>query len=88
MEVTLDDEQNDEMADIVSIVNEDRHSSILNEVINGAGCQNKADAIRELWDKDVKAAFKKDQATNGMFSTPRRESSKCSCMLTLLFMVQ
>ena len=69
MEVNLNDEQNDDMTNIVSIVNEESHRSALNEVIDGAGCQNKSEAIRELWQRDAKAAqnqFKKDQASNGI----------------------
>ena len=67
MEVTHDDAQNDDMANIVGIVNKDSHRSALNEVIDGAGCQNRSEIIRELWQKDVQKLFKKDQASNGKF---------------------
>lgn len=38
MEVSLDEEQSDEMAQIVNIMSEDSHSSVVNEVIDGAAC--------------------------------------------------
>jgi hypothetical protein len=68
MEITLDDDQSDEMTNIVSILNEDAHRNALNEAIDGAQCRNKGDAVRELWHKDLRATqgqFRKDQATNG-----------------------
>ena len=65
MEITLDDAQNDDMAKIICIVNKDSHA--LNEVIEGAGCQNRSEIITELWQKDVQKLFKKDHASNGKF---------------------
>ena len=67
MEVSLDEEQSDEMAQIISIMSKDHHSTI-NELIDGAECQNKSEFVQELWQRDIKAAqnqFKKDQASNG-----------------------
>lgn len=49
MEIVLEDEQNDEMRKIVDIVNGDSHRSTLDEVIDGAGCQDKSEVIREMW---------------------------------------
>ena len=41
------------MMKIVDIVNGDSHKSALNGVIDDAGCQDKSEIIRELWQKDV-----------------------------------
>lgn len=68
MELSLDDDQSDEMANIVTVLNDSTHRASLDEVIDGAGCQNKGDIMRELWRNDTRAAqdqFRKDQATNG-----------------------
>lgn len=68
MEITLDDDQSDEMTSIVNILSEDAHRGALNEAIDRAQCQKKGDAIRELWHKDLRTThgqFSKDQAKNG-----------------------
>ena len=65
MELTLDEEQSNEMTNIVHIINRDA-SDTLNKVITEA--ETHGNTIREIWKDDVKSSqdrFKKDQDING-----------------------
>ena len=64
MELTLDDEQSDEMASIVEIINRDA-SDTLNKVIEEVGSQGQA--VREIWKNDLRSELDRDQAVNGKF---------------------
>lgn len=69
IELMLDDEQSDEMAHVVDIINRDA-SDTLNKVIEEAETQGHT--VRDIWKNDVRASqeeFAKDQAVNGTLCT-------------------
>ena len=77
IELTLDDEQSGEMANIVDIINRDA-SDTLNEVIGEVDSQGHA--VRDIWRNDLRSAeFDKDQALNGELMC------KCVCATFLSF---
>ena len=71
--MTLDDEQDDEMAKIAEIIDRDA-SDTLNMVIDEV--DSHGDAVREIWKNDLRSEFDKDQAANGM----------CACILVHVYM--
>ena len=66
-ELTLDDDQSEEMGQIVSIINQSC-SDTLHSVFKEAKEQGGKCEIEEIWKMDVRSdreLFNKDQATNG-----------------------
>ena len=65
MDLTLDDEQNEQMANIVDIINRDAGDT-LDQVVREVGSQGCA--VHEIWKNDTRVEFEKDQALNGKLS--------------------
>lgn len=63
-EVTLDDEQNDEMEQIVDIINQDG-SDVLREIFEQSREKIGRNDVEDVWKSDMRSKFKNDQATNG-----------------------
>jgi hypothetical protein len=70
-ELTLDDDQSEEMGQIVSIINRSC-SDTLQNVFKEAKERGGKSEIEEIWKTDVRSGreqFNKDQATNGEIKT-------------------
>ena len=64
-EITLDDDQSDEMAEIVNVIN-GTSPDALSEIFQEAGSQGKG-GVKEIWRNDVRSdrkEFEKDQSRN------------------------
>ena len=64
-EITLDDDQSDEMAEIVNVINS-RSPDALSEIFQEAESQGKS-GVKEIWRNDVRSdqkEFEKDQSRN------------------------
>ena len=77
IDLTLNDEQSDEMASIIEITNRNA-SDTLNKVIEEVGSQGQA--AREIWKNDLRSEFDKDQAVNGKFMSVCVCLCVCACV--------
>ncbi len=67
-EVSLDDDQSDQMAEVVEIIN-DKSSDTLSKIFEEAESQGKGTEIKEIWANDLRAdkkEFDKDQEKNSI----------------------
>ena len=65
-EITLDDEQSDEMAEIVDIINRDSSAcSTLKQIFSEAQEKTKESNVKQIWKSDVRKQFENDHASNG-----------------------
>ena len=80
-ELTLDDEQSDELSQIVQIISTESHGhTVLSQIFDEAEKQGRGQAVREIWESDIRSQFEKDQAKNGHFCSHSSQLNT-SCFL-------
>lgn len=65
-EVTLDDDQNEEMSQIINVISTNS-PEVLSEIFEEAESQGKVQSVRDIWQSDMRSQFNKDQARNGHY---------------------
>ena len=67
-EVTLDDDQNDELSQVVHTINaKSPGCEILSQIFEEAENQGKGQIVWEIWENDLRLQFNKYQARNGHY---------------------
>ena len=67
-EVTLDDDQSDELSEVVHTINaKSPGCEVLSQIFEEAENQGKGQIVRDIWESDMRSQFNKDQARNGHY---------------------
>lgn len=67
-EVTLDDDQNDELSHVVHTINaKSPGREILSQIFEKAENEGKGQIVREIWENELRLQFNKDKARNGHY---------------------
>lgn len=67
-EVTLDDDQSDELSHVVHTINaKSPRREILSQIFEEAENQGKGQIVQDIWESNLRLQFNKDQARNGHY---------------------
>ena len=68
-ELTLDDEQSDELSQVVHTISaKSPGREVLSQIFEEAENQGKGQIARDIWESDMRSQFHKDQSRNGHYS--------------------